>query len=124
MKRKNGFTLAELLGVVIILGLLALLIFPNIIKQLKEGKQNISSSVEQLIFNSVENYMLSNQTQYPTNIDTTYCFTLQQLVDNGEITKGLLIDEEGKALKLSKKVEIIIENQQKTYKMNDNCIET
>ena len=41
MKRKNGFTLAELLGVITILGLLALLIIPAIDKTVKESNETL-----------------------------------------------------------------------------------
>lgn len=116
-----GFTLAELLGVIVLLSLLMLLVFPTIINQMKEGKSQISSAVEQLIFNSAGNYIDGNLNQYPVSSNTTYCFTLQQLVDAGEISQELLIDENGKLLDLNKKVEVKVENRQKKYQMNDQC---
>ena len=39
--KKNGFTLAELLGVVIIIGVLALLLLPTIDKATQENKQGL-----------------------------------------------------------------------------------
>lgn len=124
MKKKNGFTLSELLGVVVILALLMLLVFPSLINRLKEGKLQISSSVETLIFNATGNYINNNLNDYPVNIDTTYCFTLEQLVEAGELTKGLLIDENGKSLDLNKKVIVKIEEQKKVYEMADKCPES
>lgn len=123
MKKQNGFTLAELLGVIVILALLMLLVFPNVINQLKEGKSAITSSVETLIFNGAGTYINGNQNEYPISKDATYCLTLQQLVEAGEIPEGLLIDENGNKLDLSKKVEVKIQNQTKSYQMNDACIE-
>lgn len=119
--KNRGFTLAELLGVIVLLSLLMLLVFPTIINQMKEGKSQISSAVEQLIFNSAGNYIDGNLNQYPVSNNTTYCFTLQQLVDAGEISQEILIDENGKLLDLNKKVEVKIENRQKKYQMNDQC---
>ncbi len=119
--KKNGFTLAELLGVVVILGLLLLLVFPSVVKELKEGESNIEGAVEQIIKNGASNYIENNKSIYPSNTNATYCITLNTLVNAGEISKSLLIDKKGKALDLGKKVEVQIQNGQKTYKMNDQC---
>ena len=40
---KKGFTLAELLGVIVILGLIALLSFPPIVSQIKKSKKEIGN---------------------------------------------------------------------------------
>ncbi len=119
--KKNGFTLAELLGVIVILGFLMLLVFPSVVKKLKEGEANIGGAVQELIFNSAGNYIEGHKNQYPTSVNATYCFTLNTLVDEGEISSSLLIDSKGKTLDLNKKVEVKIQNGQKSYKMNDQC---
>ncbi len=120
--KKNGFTLAELLGVIVILALLMLLVFPSIINQLKEGERQISSAVESLIFNGAESYIADHEDLYPV-IDTTYCLTLKTLVDSNDLKEGLLIDSKGKGLNLNQKVEVKIMNGKKSYRMNDKCVE-
>ena len=124
MKKNQGFTLSELLGVVVILALLMLLVFPALMNMLKEGKEQISSSVESLIFNAAGNYIDGSPNEYPTSTDKVYCLTLQELVDANEISKNVLIDENGKELNLNKKVEINITSGKKSYQMNDNCEES
>ncbi|MCI8544876.1 MAG: prepilin-type N-terminal cleavage/methylation domain-containing protein [Bacilli bacterium] len=119
--KKNGFTLAELLGVVVILGLLLLLVFPSVVKELKEGEANIDSAVEQIIKNGASNYVENNKNTYPSTKNATYCITLSTLVNAGEISKSLLIDKKGNELDLGKKVEVQIQSGQKTYQMNDQC---
>lgn len=118
--KKNGFTLAELLGVIVILALLMLLVFPAITRQLKEGETNIDQAVEQLILNSAKRYVESNKNEFQDK-NTTYCITLNTLVNAGEIKETLLIDRKGKTLDLNKKVEFKIENGKKTYQLNDQC---
>lgn len=120
--KKNGFTLAELLGVIVILALLMLLVFPSIINQLKEGERQISSAVESLIFNGAESYIADHEDLYPV-IDTTYCLTLKKLVDSNDLKESLLIDSKGKTLNLNGKVEVKIKDGKKSYKMNDKCVE-
>lgn len=119
--KKNGFTLAELLGVIVILGLLLLLVFPSIIKEVKEGETSIDNAVEQIIFNGASNYIENNKNTYPTSQNATYCITLNTLVNAGEISEKLLIDKKGKTLDLNKKVEIQIKNGKKSYQMNEQC---
>lgn len=119
--KKNGFTLAELLGVVVILSLLLLIVFPSVVKELKEGETTIDNAVEQIIKNGASNYVENNKSTYPTSKNATYCITLDTLVNAGEISKSLLIDKKGNALNLGKKVEVQIQSGQKTYKMNDQC---
>lgn len=119
--KKNGFTLAELLGVVVILSLLLLIVFPSVVKELKEGETTIDNAVEQIIKNGASNYVENNKSTYPTSKNATYCITLNTLVNAGEISKSLLIDKKGNALDLGKKVEVQIQSGQKTYKMNDQC---
>ena len=41
MKNKKGFTLVELMAVIIIISLIAILTFPNIINQIKKSKQQL-----------------------------------------------------------------------------------
>lgn len=122
MKKEKGFTLAELLGVIVILGLLMLLVFPAVINQLKEGKSAISSAVQNLIFNSTGNYIDGHQNLFSTSSNVTYCITLEELVNADEIQRSLLIDENGKELDLKKKVEVKIVAGKKSYQMNDNCV--
>lgn len=119
--KKNGFTLAELLGVIVLLGLLLLLVFPSVIREIQEGEASIDGAVEQIIFNSASNYMENHKSTYPTRDNVTYCITLNTLVNAGEVSENLLIDKKGKALDLSKKVEIQIKNGKKSYQMNEQC---
>ena len=41
---KKGFTLIELLGVIVILGVLVLILFPNILNQVKKSRKAINNA--------------------------------------------------------------------------------
>ena len=61
----KGFTLVELLGVIIILGVISLITFPIINKSIKNSKEK---SLEQIINNIEESayeYSVSNDIGYP-----------------------------------------------------------
>jgi prepilin-type N-terminal cleavage/methylation domain-containing protein len=121
MKKNKGFTLAELLGVIVILGLLLLLVFPTIIGQMKKGEAKISEATEKIIFNAASNYIDGNLNKYPVSTNVTYCFTLEELVNAKEVVEGLLIDSKGNKLDFSKKVEVKITDGSKSFQMNDSC---
>ena len=55
MKNKKGFTLVELLAVIVLLGLLAILITPKITETLKKQKKAIFTNSVEGIVNAISN---------------------------------------------------------------------
>ena len=86
---KRGYTLVELLGVMIILGLILLVSFPLIINQIKKSNEAISESTRILIENSAELYISDNEAEYPINPGATYYVAVETLVNEGLVSKGL-----------------------------------
>ena len=60
----SGFTLLELLGVIIIITLLTLLIFPNIVNSIRSSKGDVDNLTMDLIDNATGLYMSSNTSKY------------------------------------------------------------
>lgn len=54
---EKGFTLIELMGVIALLALIALIIFPAILNQMKKIDANISEANKKLIYSAVEDYI-------------------------------------------------------------------
>ena len=81
---KKGFTLAELLGVIVILGLIALLSFPPIVSQIKKSKKEIDEGNLIVIQTAFERYKNENAHKLVLE-DTDYCIKLQILVDDGKL---------------------------------------
>ena len=61
MKRK-GFTLAELLAVITILGVIALIVFPAVNKTIKNSKEKSYNQQIESILSSAENWTMENMT--------------------------------------------------------------
>lgn len=59
MKRK-GFTLVELLAVLVILGMLSLIVVPNVISVMKNQKNNLYNTQINLIIDAAEGYVAEN----------------------------------------------------------------
>jgi prepilin-type N-terminal cleavage/methylation domain len=64
MKNKKGFTLVELLGVLVILAILLILISRPIIKMLDKSKEGISASQEKSILNAAEKWSIDNSDKF------------------------------------------------------------
>ena len=95
--KKNGFTLAELLGVVVILAAIALIAFPPIINQIKSSRKDLDNALNSLILTSAEQYLEENN--YPLN-NSTYCIQLSVLVEDGKLVEPI-IDSKGNTVGLS-----------------------
>jgi len=81
MKNKFGFTLAELLGVMVIISLLMIITIPPIINQIKANSLKISEAATEILNAATDEYLKANESVYPIVDNMTYCITLQQLVD-------------------------------------------
>ena len=63
---KKGFTLAELLGVIVVIGLLLLLIIPLIINGTKNRENEVEEIQNNIIYEAVSEYMDSDKEKYPS----------------------------------------------------------
>ena len=80
---KRGFTLAELLGVIAILGIIAMITVPVIDKSLNQGKSNLSETQEQQLIKGLKDYYAENVREMPKNIGDKKCLKISDLQNNG-----------------------------------------
>ena len=86
MNKKCGFTLVELLGVIILLALIVLIAFPSIINVVKKSDNSISEANQALILQAAEQQVDENKNIYT---DGTYCIKVEQLIDDGFLIEGI-----------------------------------
>lgn len=91
MKDNKGFTLAEVLGVIIILGLLIVVSFPPLLNQLKKSQKTLNDATLKIIGTAAEQYIDEHATEYPIVDTNVYCIGLNTLVTGGYI-KSPIID--------------------------------
>lgn len=82
---KKGFTLVELLAIIILLSLLFLLVYPKVLDIVEKENKGIDIMKQTLIHNAVLEYMEANLNNYPQNVGTSYCIELNQLDNEGLI---------------------------------------
>lgn len=95
---KKGFTLAEVLGVIIILGLLVIVSFPPLLNQLKKSKSTLSDATLKILGTSAELYIDEHPSSYPIKSGNIYCIKLETLVNNGYLKSPILDASSGETI--------------------------
>ena len=115
--KNNGFTLAELLGVIIILSIIGLISFSAIDKNLKEGRIKTCKAQEKNIIEGAKTYIIDNPNELPSSGTKTITLTL--LKTNGYIDEKLINPMTDEEYKSGTSVEITKETGSKyKYKIN------
>lgn len=89
---KRGFTLAELLGVTVLLALVCALAYPALFGIFEDEQGKIDSSKKELITAASINYAKSNLNDYPYKEGQNACVFLKTLVDQNLI--GYEVEED------------------------------
>lgn len=121
--KKNGFTLMELLGVIMILAILAVITFPPMLEQIKKSKQEINNTTKTLIIDSVKDYYEDNINNFEQTEGMTYCIDISTLINQGYLNEKLK-DENLDNIDETKKVKMIYHNENFDYDVVDECTNT
>ena len=62
--KKSGFTLIELIGIVVIIGLILLVAVPTINNVIEQGEENKKQEALNNIYMATENYLMANYDEY------------------------------------------------------------
>lgn len=82
---KKGFTLAELIAVIVILSLICLITFPTVASILRDNKTRLCNTQLDNILVTAKGYAAENVFSMPLNDGDTKTITIQDLIDNGLI---------------------------------------
>mgnify|MGYP005774564877 CR=1 FL=1 len=118
---KRGFTLVELIGVVVILALVALLAFPPLLKSINNKKNQISDASKEILYSATDSYVKSNKDTFPLYNGNVYCTTIDILVKEELLPTKVYDSVSGDEIPLNSKIEIKVENNEYKYNLNNEC---
>ncbi len=87
--KKQGFTLAELIGVIVILALICLVSVPAIASVLKTNKKSLCETQLDNVLEAARNYASENLLAMPAKDGELKIITIQDLIDNGFIDENI-----------------------------------
>ena len=96
---KKGFTLLEMLAVIVVISILSLIILPNITGQLADKKEEISKVSQKIILSAAELYANETGNIYQT-------ITINDLVEAGKLEQPIIDQKTGKEISLTKEISI------------------
>lgn len=122
--KKSGFTLIELIGIIVIISLILLVAVPSINSVIEQGEENKKQEALNNIYMATENYLMANYDEYSSldNIGASeYIYVMdlinQQYMDIDELNP---IDDESFD---SKDVVKVTRNEDNTFSYELTVIE-
>lgn len=87
---KRGFTLVELLAVIVVLGLISLLTIPVVDRIIKDNREKADDVNVDTILNAAYDYVQQNPSKIPeSNNDATTEFTLEDVIKAGLLKEDI-----------------------------------
>ena len=117
MKKRNGFTLIETMGTLIILAVILILAVPNLTKWLKNAENSIDNATKNLIIDATKDYVDESDLSIFKESSYNYCLTLNELIDSGYISS----ESVSKLDDLDLTIKISYSNGKSKYEIVDEC---
>ena len=114
---KKGFTLAELLGVIIIFGALILVVATPIVGQINKQKVKLDNASLKLIYSTTETFLDKNKNSYPLKNNAVYYITLKQLFDSKFIDEEFIKTYSSDVLSKNSIIKVTVDEDTYTYSL-------
>lgn len=111
--KEKGFTLIELIGVIVLLAIIVLITYPSIVNIIKRSNNKIDSATSALIISGAKNMIDENKNDYPLTNGNVYCVTINSLINKGYIISDL---ETGNGNKINTDRYVMIKVNSNKYK--------
>ena len=118
---KRGFTLVELLAVLILLGVISLIAIPSIGKILNRSREKARESTKNELIKAAKNYYADNIRELPDD-GSHKCLSVSEIEESGYISNDDIVDPTTEE-KLTGYVKIYFDNtyNQYTYEYVKSC---
>ena len=88
----KGFTLVELLAVILLIGIVGTIAYQGVSTAIKESKKNSYNTQVNNIISATKNWALENIEVLPETLDETYELSLEKLKQSGNLSNKDIID--------------------------------
>ena len=118
---KKGFTLIELIGVIILLSLLSLLVFPSILNNIKNTNKQLDEANRKIILSSAETYVSKYGNLFKKKNDHVYCLTMKDLALENLIESSMYNGSISKEISLDTFIKVSVINDNFQYQITNEC---
>ena len=130
---KKGFTLVELLAIIVILGIIITIVYPLVVSTINDAKKNAYTSQKEIVIKAAKLYYLDHVENLPDiGSSENRCVTIETLITDGYISSEELksnysmIKEEKKLINPDNNTEISsvqvkYENNKYVYNLVESC---
>lgn len=91
--KNRGYTLLELLGVIVILALLTTLVFPSILNSIKESSDDADKLSMNLIDNAVDLYIENHANDFKKRNGSRFIIEMNELIEDGNLPSNIKISD-------------------------------
>ena len=115
---KKGFTLVELMAVILLIGLLCVFAIPAVINQVGKKSEEVDDLTKEVIYSATELYI------YDMNIVTPNCgdITLQKLIDGNYLDKSSATLASGSEIPTNRIIKVTKDSyNQNQYELVKKC---
>ena len=123
MKNKRGFTLVELLSMLVVLAIVLTIAFPLVTSYVKKTKQKAYDTQINLILSSLRNHANSDSGMLPQNNGEYVVVTLGQLKGLGVVENSIVNPVNSKEIEDYMEFKITKKNNRYIYEVIENSIE-
>lgn len=120
--KKNGFTLVEMICVIVLLTILITLSIGGIVNNITETRKKQNDATLKLVFSATNEYIQKYEDNYEKNNNVLYCVKIQDLIDDGILINTLQYN--GTQLDKNEYVSITYLNSKFVYELKQECSET
>ncbi len=114
---KKGFTLPEVLGVVVLLAIIAVISISQITNRVNNSKGKITDAQKELILSAAKLFVDENRLEYKKEEGNVYCILVESIVKGGYLTSPIL-DVSGNEIDYNTKIKASYINDKFDFEYN------
>lgn len=112
--KKKGFTLVELLTVIVMIAFISILLVPKMIERFEMKKDELSNQAKELIYLAASQYM----EEFNSEVS---CISIEELVNNGFLVEPVIDPKSNTVISSSTNIKVNFYNNQYNYEISDTC---